>query len=67
MAGKKKIIKPGPIAAYPVTQPSGDRPSLGSGMAESAAQDLETRQTRVDRAIRKATGNKRKPRKNYEE
>lgn len=33
-----------------------DRPSLGTGMAENAARDLEGRGSRIDRAIKKATG-----------
>lgn len=37
-----------------------DRPGLGWGMAESAAQDLESRGSRIDRAVSQATGSKKK-------
>lgn len=43
MAGKRKDKK-------------GDRPSLGTGLAENAAQKLEGRGSRIDRAVTRATG-----------
>lgn len=62
MARKRKVIQPGPVKGYPVTQPKEDRPSLGWGMAEEAAKDLESRGSKVDKAVDKATGNKKEPR-----
>lgn len=49
------------VSTYAANHPNGgkDRPSLGSGMAEEAAKDLETRETRIDKAVKEATGGKK--------
>lgn len=55
MAKKSKVIQPGPVPGLPITQRGGGkkRPSMGTGIAEKGARDVETRQTKQDRAIRR--------------
>lgn len=53
---EKNVIDVDKPLPYPVTKPRGSRPSLGSGMAEDAAKDVEGRGDTIDSQIDRAMG-----------